>query len=58
MAGITGEEICFEVESTQQRRLEIGASLADFEDAPGRVKEPIQRGVLLGHSMEVKTCKE
>ncbi len=39
----------YEVQSTEQRRAAIGATLAEYaEDAPGRVREATQRGVGLG----------
>lgn len=38
-----------QVQSTAQRRAEIGATLAEYaEDAPGRVREAVERGVALG----------
>lgn len=41
--------ISHEVQSTEQRRAAIGATLAEYaEDAPGRVREATQRGVGLG----------
>eukprot|EP00434_Breviolum_minutum_P018079 symbB.v1.2.015946.t1/scaffold1203.1/size131588/13 len=50
-----------EVQSTEQRRAAIGATLAEYaEDAPGRVREATQRGVGLGSLLDffVDNCGE